>query len=71
MVNRGLLLYKIADCADMLFVRAQSVIRADGTPSAQARSLQIDVVSCVDRCRRSCHCAFSGVNHVFDTDLQV
>jgi len=54
----------------MLFVRAQSAIRADGTPSAQARSLQIDVFSCVDRCRRGCHCALSGVNHVFDTDLQ-
>jgi hypothetical protein len=27
-------------CADALFIRAQSTIRADGTPSAQARSQQ-------------------------------
>jgi hypothetical protein len=28
--------------ADMLFIRAQSVIRADGAPSAQARALQLE-----------------------------
>jgi hypothetical protein len=26
----------------MLFIRAQSVIRADGAPSAQARALQLE-----------------------------
>jgi hypothetical protein len=28
-------LYEIVDCARMVFIRAQSAIRADGTPSAQ------------------------------------
>jgi len=28
--------------ADMLFIRAQSAIRADGSPSAQAQSPQLD-----------------------------
>jgi hypothetical protein len=32
-----------------LFVRAQSVIRADGPPSAQARALRFDVSRYVDR----------------------
>jgi hypothetical protein len=32
-----------------LFVRAQSAIRADGPPSAQAGSLQLDVSPCLDR----------------------
>jgi hypothetical protein len=32
-------------CADALFIRAQSTIRADGAPSAQARSQQ--PVSCL------------------------
>jgi hypothetical protein len=40
-------------CADVLFIRAQSVIRADGPPSAQARTLLLDVFSCVCRCRRA------------------
>jgi hypothetical protein len=39
--------------ADVLFIRAQSAIRADGTPSAQARTLQLDVFSCVYRMRRA------------------
>jgi len=29
--------------ADVLFIRAQSAIRADGPPSAQVRSLQLEV----------------------------
>jgi hypothetical protein len=33
-----------------LFVRAQAVIRADGTPSAQARALQLEASSDADRC---------------------
>ena len=33
-------LYKIADCARMVSIRAQSTIRADGTPSAQFATLQ-------------------------------
>jgi len=33
----------------MLFIRVQSAIRADGPPSAQFRSLQLDVSSYVDR----------------------
>jgi len=28
-------LYEIADCARMVYIRVQSAIRADGTPSAQ------------------------------------
>jgi len=32
---------------DALFIRAQSTIRADGPPSAQDRSPQLDVSSCV------------------------
>jgi hypothetical protein len=31
--------------ADVFFIRAQSAIRADGPPSAQARALQLDVWS--------------------------
>jgi len=38
--------------ADVLFIRAQSAIRADGAPSAQARALQLDVFSYPRRCRR-------------------
>ena len=30
--------YKIADCDDVLFIRAQSTIRADGFSSAQYRN---------------------------------
>jgi hypothetical protein len=30
-------------CADMLFIRAQPVIRADGTPSAQVLAPQFDL----------------------------
>src|SRR3972149_5500853 len=33
----GLCLYKIGDSARMAFIRAESAIRADGTPSAQYR----------------------------------
>jgi len=36
-------------CADMLFIRAPSTIRADGATSAQERVLQFDVSSYVDR----------------------
>jgi len=34
----GVLLSKIVDCADVLFIRAQSMIRADGFSSAQHRN---------------------------------
>ncbi|MBI5910863.1 MAG: hypothetical protein HY848_13035 [Betaproteobacteria bacterium] len=54
--------------ADVLFIRAQSAIRADGTPSAQARSLRLDVSYYADRCRRSGHCALARANPVFGTD---
>jgi len=37
--------------ADALFIRALSVIRADGSPSAQARAPQFDLAS-FDRLRR-------------------
>jgi hypothetical protein len=39
--------------ADVLFIRTQSVIRADGPPSAQARAPQIEVSSDVRQCRRA------------------
>jgi len=39
--------------ADVLFIRARSAIRADGAPSAQARTLQLDVFPCVCRYRRA------------------
>jgi hypothetical protein len=35
--------------ADVLFIRAQSTIRADGPPSAQERALQFDVSFYVDQ----------------------
>jgi hypothetical protein len=35
--------------ADVLFIRVQSTIRADGTPSAQVRALQLDVLLQVDQ----------------------
>jgi len=44
------------DCrlrADTLFIRAQSAIRADGTPAAQVRSLQFDVLPRVRRWGRT------------------
>jgi len=37
--------------ADALFIRARSVIRADGPPSAQALSPQLDVFPYVRLCR--------------------
>ncbi len=40
-------------CADRFFIRAQSAIRADGTPSAQARSPQSEVSACVSQGRGS------------------
>jgi hypothetical protein len=40
-------------CADMLFIRAQSAIRADGAPSAQVRPPQLEVSFYVDQCRRA------------------
>jgi len=52
----------------VLFIRAQSAIRADGAPSAQVRSLQLDVWSYVARFRRSGHCALARANRVFGTD---
>jgi hypothetical protein len=50
--NKGLGVAFIQDrrlCADALFIRAQSAIRADGPPSAQDRSPQVDVFSGVCR----------------------
>jgi hypothetical protein len=44
-------LYKIADCTRMAFIRVQSTIRADGPPSAQAGAPQFDLAS-FDRPRR-------------------
>jgi hypothetical protein len=38
---------------DGVIVRAQSAIRADGTPSAQALALQFDVSCYVRQCRRA------------------
>ena len=35
--------------ADVLFIRAQSGIRADGAPSAQVRSLQLEVCTYIRR----------------------
>jgi len=43
--------------ADVLFIRTQSAIRADGPPSAQVRALQLDVLLYVDQWRCSSHCA--------------
>jgi len=40
--------------ADVLFIRAQSMIRADGTPSAQAQSPQLDVSARV-QCTQTSH----------------
>jgi hypothetical protein len=37
----------------MLFIRAQSTIRADGSPSAQALALQVDVSRDVRHYRRA------------------
>ncbi|MBI5912586.1 MAG: hypothetical protein HY848_21860, partial [Betaproteobacteria bacterium] len=54
--------------ADVLFIRAQSTIRADGPPSAQVRSLQLDISLYFDRYRRSGHCALARANRVFGTD---
>jgi len=39
--------------ADVLFIRAQSAIRADGAPSAQVRSPPFDVSPCARRCRHT------------------
>jgi len=39
--------------ADVLFIRAQSAIRADGPPSAQARSAQLEISPYFDRWRRA------------------
>jgi len=39
--------------ADAFFIRAQSAIRADGTPSAQARALQFSVSFHARECRRA------------------
>jgi len=36
-------------CADVLFIRAQSAIRADGPPSAQARTLQFELSTYIRR----------------------
>ena len=51
----------------MLFIRAQSAIRADGAPSAQVWSLQLEVSSYVRRigARRL---RAPRANRVFDTD---
>ncbi|HEY5293241.1 MAG TPA: hypothetical protein VIJ43_13110, partial [Burkholderiales bacterium] len=69
--NKGFGLVCIQDRrlrTDVFFIRAQSTIRADGAPSAQVRSLQLDVWSYVARFRRSGHCALARANRVFGTD---
>ncbi|MFH1045150.1 MAG: hypothetical protein V1796_08970, partial [Pseudomonadota bacterium] len=53
---------------DVLFIRVQSTIRADGPPSAQIRSLQLDISLYFDRYRRSGHCALARANRVFRAD---
>jgi hypothetical protein len=52
----------------VLFIRAQSVIRADGAPSAQALARQFDLFAYIRRCARSDHCALARANPVFGTD---
>jgi hypothetical protein len=39
--------------ADEVIVRAQSVVRADGMPSAQALALQFDVSCYLRQCRQA------------------
>jgi hypothetical protein len=51
----------------VLFIRAQSTIRADGPPSAQVISLQFDVSFRICRSRRE-DIARSRANRVFRTD---
>jgi len=52
----------------VLFIRAQSVIRADGAPSAQALALQFDLFAYIRRCARSGHCALARANRIFCTN---
>jgi hypothetical protein len=54
---------------DVLFIHAQSVIRADGPPSAQVRTPQLDASSCL-RSSMSAggRCALARANPVFGTD---
>jgi len=53
---------------DVLFIRAQSTIRADGPPSAQVRSLPLDISVYFDRYRGSGICALARANRVLGTD---
>jgi len=53
---------------DVLFICAQSAIRADGAPSAQALALQFDLFTYIRRCARSDHCALARANRVFRKD---
>jgi hypothetical protein len=53
---------------DVLFIRAQSTIRADGPPSAQVRLPQLDSSLYFDRYRRSGLCALARANRVFRAD---
>ena len=38
---------------DVLFIRAQSTIRADGAPSAQVRAMQFEILCHLSRYRRT------------------
>jgi len=53
-----------------LFIRVQSTIRADGTPSAQVESLQRDTTSNVERCGCDSRCALARANREFCADEQ-
>jgi len=53
---------------DVLFIRAQSTIRADGSPAAQVRTLLLQVFSGGRRCRQSAIAALARANRVFRAD---
>src|SRR5450759_565948 len=54
--------------ADVLFIRTQSAIRADGPPSEQAWTLKCDLPGCICAFSSIDHCAFARANRVFCTD---
>jgi len=55
-------------CADTLFIHARTTTRADGSPSAQGRSLLLDAKSCADGYERDSSCALARANRDFRTD---
>ena len=52
----------------MLFIRAQSAIRADGALSAQAWTLKCDLPGCICAFSSIDHCALARANRAFCTD---